>query len=360
LAGQRIAINALLAGEVSTTILLVSAKEVRQKKSGEPYLSLTLADRSGDIDAKMWDNVEEVMSAFDRDDFVKVRGVMQLYQNRPQFTIHKLARIQDENELEMADFFPASARDPQEMWNELNSLIAGMRNPHLQQLLTSIFADEDIARRFRMAPAAKSIHHAWLGGLLEHVLSLSRLAKMTSAHYQPDVDEDLLMAGVILHDIGKIYELSYQRSFLYTSEGQLLGHIMLALRMLADKLAHLPEFPHTLRNLLEHMIISHHGELEYGSPKVPVFLEAMLLHHLDNLDSKMETIRVNVRKDSVAETEWTTWVPSLERTLLKKDRYLNAVPAPATKAAALKPAIAPAPKQASLLGDKLSEALKKN
>ena len=208
------------------------------------------------------------------------------------------------------------------MFAELRGIIAGIGNTHLRALLKLIFEDEELASLYKVAPAAKSIHHACRGGLLEHVLSLCALGKMTAAHY-PEVDPDLLVAGVILHDIGKVEELSYARSFGYSSEGQLLGHIVLGLRLLSGKFVHLPGFPHKLRTLLEHMIVSHHGELEFGSPKVPLFAEALLLHHLDNLDSKMNAMRSVLRRDPHSEGEFTGWVASLERVLLRKDRYLN-------------------------------------
>ena len=216
----------------AASTFLVQSKDIRQKKSGDPYLSLTLVDRTGEINAKMWDNVGEVMDTFDRDDFVTAKGRVQVYQNRPQFTIHKMQRA-DEAEIDFSDFFPASRRDPDEMFAELRQVVTGMENPHLKALLGAFLDDEEFARRFRRAPAAKSVHHACLGGLIEHVLSLCRLGRVTAAHYE-FVDLDLILAGVILHDIGKIHELSYRRSFAYTDEGQLLGHIVIGLRMVDD------------------------------------------------------------------------------------------------------------------------------
>ncbi len=318
-------VNELQLGPLASATFLVQSKEVRQKRTGEPFLSLSLSDRTGDIEAKMWDGVAGVAETFDRDDFVQVKGQIQLFQNRPQITIHKLIRI-DEAGVDFADFFPASTRDPEEMFAELRTVIAGIGNPHLQALLTAIFADEEIARGFRTAPAAKIVHHAYLGGLIEHVLSLCHLARFAASHY-PGVDLDLLLAGVILHDLGKIRELSYARAFSYTDQGQLLGHMMIALRIIAEKAAQTPDFPPRLRDLLEHMIISHHGELEFGSPKIPLFREALLLHFLDNLDSKMELTRVLLEKDRLTEGSWTPYNSALERALLKTGLYLNPEPA---------------------------------
>jgi 3'-5' exoribonuclease len=300
---------------------LVHAKEIRQKKSGDPYLSLTLADKTGDIDAKMWDNVADVMDTFERDDFIRIKAILQVFQNRPQLTLHKLQRV-DDREIDFADYFPASARDPEQMWAELQGIVAGIGNPHLRALLEAILGEPRVAQAYKIAPAAKAIHHAFLSGLMEHVLSLCGLAKATAAHYA-NIDLDLLLTGAILHDIGKIDELTYDRGFGYSDEGQLIGHIVMAVRMIEDKVRNMPDFPPKLRCLLEHMILSHHGCLEFGSPKVPLFPEAMLLHQLDNLDSKMECMRSLAEKDSLVEGNWTVYSSALERAVLKKLRYLN-------------------------------------
>ena len=306
---------------VVTFTALVQAKEIRQKKTGEPYLSLLLGDRTGELDAKMWDNVAEVMDTFERDDFVKVKGLLQIFHNRPQLTIHKMRRLND-GEVDFTDFFPSSERNPEEMWRELRAIVAEIANPHLKELLDALLDDPEIARRFRIAPAAKQIHHAWLSGLIEHVLSLCCLAKQAAAHYR-FIDRDLLLTGVVLHDIGKIHELSYDRGFAYTAEGQLLGHLMIALRMVDEKLRSLPDFPAHLRSLVEHMIISHHGQLEFGSPKVPQFPEALLLHYLDDMDSKMECMRQMLAKDRHVDGCFTGYSPALDRTVLKKERFLD-------------------------------------
>jgi len=314
-------VSDLKPNQVVSSIFLVHVKDVRQKKSGDPYLSLLLGDRTGEVEAKMWDNVADVMATFDRDDFVKVKGLLQIFQNRPQLTIHKMARVL-ESEVDFADYFPASERDPLEMFAELRAIVAGVENAHLRDLLNAFLDDQPLARMYRTAPAAKHVHHAYLGGLIEHVLSVCHLCRAAAAHYN-FVDLDLLLAGAVLHDIGKVAELTYERSFGYSAEGQLLGHIVIGLRLLNEKIQRFPDFPHKLRVLVEHMIVSHHGELEFGSPKVPLFPEALLLHHLDNLDSKMECMRSMVARDRHVEGCWTGYNASLERAVLKKTRFLE-------------------------------------
>lgn len=368
-------VNELQPNQVITATFLVHIKDIRQKKTGEPYLSLLLGDRTGELEAKMWDNVAEVLESFSRDDFVKVKGLLQIYQNRPQLTIHKMKRLLD-SDVDFADYFPSSERSADEMFAELRGIISGIQDPHLRNLLDSFMDDPAVAALYRVAPAAKSVHHAFLGGLLEHVLSMCHLCKLTASHYKI-VDLDLLLTGAILHDIGKIAELAFERSFGYTAEGQLLGHIVIGLRMLNDRIQRFPNFPQRLRTMVEHMIVSHHGELEFGSPKVPLFPEALLLHHLDNLDSKMECMRATLAKDRQADGCWTAYNNSLERAVLKKLKYLNDGAVPAMKAAVPDagsipaapvrsepsspppPPPSPRPQSLSLFGEKLKQVWKK-
>jgi 3'-5' exoribonuclease len=203
----------------------------------------------------------------------------------------------------------------------------------LRQLLEAIFADPKIVALYKRAPAAKSIHHACLGGLIEHVLSVCALCRMTAAHYH-GVDVDLLLAAAILHDIGKIEELAYERSFSYTTAGQLVGHIVMGVQLVGETIRGIPEFPPKLQLLLEHMILSHHGSLEFGSPKVPLFPEALLFHHLDNLDSKFESMRAAIERDKHPDSEFTGWIPALERAVLKKERFLHPATEPVASPAA--------------------------
>ena len=298
-----------------TSVFLVQRKDLRQKRDGEPYLSLTLADRTGQIEANMWDRAAEVQHTFERDDFIRVRAAVKLYRDKPQLTIERLRKV-EEAEIQLADYLPTTTADVDALWAELRGRIAALANPHLRALLTLIFDDPGIAARFRRAPAAKVLHHACIGGLIEHVASLCRLADLVLTNY-PYVDRELLLAGILLHDLGKIEELEYRRSFQYTTRGQLLGHMILVLEILHHKLDQLPDFPRSLQTLLEHLIISHHGHYEFGSPKLPMFPEALLLHQLDDMDSKMQAMHAQLDQEAPTSAPWTSYNRSLERPLLR-------------------------------------------
>ena len=298
-----------------TTTFLVKDKEVRTAKNGNSYLSLTLGDKSGSLDAKMWDNVAEVEPTFGRDDFVKVRGQVRLFNNRQQLTIHRIRRCQ-ESEVDLGDFLPKTTSDVEQMFGDLLALVGRIGNPHLGKLLENLLNDAEFAAKFKLAPAAKSLHHARLGGLLEHTLSLCRLCHGMAEHY-PELDLDLLLTGAVLHDIGKTDELSYSRSFAYTTEGQLLGHMILELDLINRKMAEIEDFPPRLKTLVQHLIISHHGEYEFGSPKLPMFPESLVLHYLDNLDSKLASMLDLIAGDTGTDPEWTPYNRMFERPLFK-------------------------------------------
>jgi 3'-5' exoribonuclease len=307
--------------QVITSSFVVASKQIKSKKNGESFLSLTLADRTGQIDAKMWDNVAEAMDTFDQDDFLKVRGLLNRYNRRFQLTIHKLRRM-EESEVDYADYLPKTTKNIDELWRVVSEFVAGFQNPHLKALLEAFMADPEIAAAYRTAPAAKTLHHAYIGGLLDHVVSLMKLCDLVARNY-PDIDRELLLTGAFLHDIGKIHELSYARSFAYTTRGQLLGHMILELEMLHAKIAQVPGFPAELKTLIEHLIISHHGKYEFGSPKLPMFPEALMLHYLDDLDSKMESMRAHLEREGELGGEWTGYNPSLARPLLNKKKFLE-------------------------------------
>ena len=319
--------------KVITSTFVVVSKQVKPKKTGEPYLALTLGDRTGLIEAKMWDNVEDAMDTFEQDDYLKVKGLINKYKNRFQLTIHKLRKLND-TEVDYSDYLPKTSKNIDELWQALADYVASFSDPHLKALLQGFLDDPEIARAYRTAPAAKSLHHAYIGGLLDHVVSLFRSCDLLARNY-PQVHRDLLLTGAFLHDIGKIHELGYTRTFTYTTRGQLLGHMVIELEMVQEHIARIPGFPAELKTLIEHLIISHHGQYEFGSTKLPMFPEALMLHYLDDLDSKMEAMRAHFERESENESPWTSYNPSLGRPLLNSARFLAPKPAP--------PAESPAP-----------------
>ena len=328
--------------KIITANFVVVSKQIKPKKTGEPYLALTLGDRSGQLEAKMWDNVEEVLNAFEQDDFLKIKGLVNKYKNRFQLTIHKLRKLGD-SEIDFSDYLPKTTKNVDELWKTLADFVASFQNSHLKSLVRAFMADPEIAAAYRNAPAAKTLHHAYIGGLLDHVVSLFRSCDLVCRNY-PQVNRDLLLAGVFLHDIGKIHELTYNRSFSYSTRGQLLGHMIIELEMLQAKIALVPDFPPELKTLLEHLIISHHGEYEFGSPKLPMFPEALLLHYMDDLDSKMEAMRAHFEREADMESPWTSYNASLGRPLLNSAKFLApkvlppAEPASAAETEAAEPA----------------------
>lgn len=307
--------------KVIISTFVVVSKQVKPKKTGEPYLALTLGDRSGHIEAKMWDNVEEFVSSFEQDDFLKVKGLLNKYKNRFQLTLHKIRKLAVE-EVEFSDYLPKTTKDIDGLWQTLGTFVDSFQDVHLKALVRSFMDDPAIAQAYRCAPAAKTLHHAYIGGLLDHVVSLFTSCDLVSRNY-PQINRDLLLTGAFLHDIGKVHELTYQRSFSYTTRGQLLGHMVIELEMLQAKLGALPDFPENLKILIEHMIISHHGQYDFGSPKLPMFPEALMLHYLDDLDSKMEAMRAQFVREAESESAWTSYNPSLGRPLLNSTRFLG-------------------------------------
>ncbi len=310
-----------LENQTITSFFVVAVKQVKSKKSGELYLSLILADRSGQLQANMWDNVNDTISAFDQDDFVKVKGVIHKYNGRWQLTVHKMRKL-GESEIDYADYLPKTSKDVDQLWRTLSNYIDSFENSWLKALLQEFLADEAIVSAYKTAPAAKTLHHAFVGGLLDHVVSLFNVCDLAARNY-PQVNRDLLLSGAFLHDIGKLHELAYQRSIAYTTKGQLLGHMIIELEMLHQKIARVPGFPDELKILLEHMIISHHGQYEFGSPKLPMFPEALMLHYLDDLDSKMESMRAQFEREADLDTAWTSYNPSLARPLLNTRKFLE-------------------------------------
>ncbi len=299
------------------------SKQVRTGRDGGRYFALTLADRTGPIDGRMWEIGDA--GPFEPGDVVKLRGEVCRFNDRLQIKVDKIRRAVA-GEYELGDFVPQSQRDISEMWAELERWVQSFSDPDLKALLVAFLNDAEIGAGLREAPAAKGLHHAWIGGLLEHILSLMEMSELAARHY-PEVNRDLLLTGVVLHDIGKLKELRWGTSFDYTMEGQLLGHITIGIGMIEQRIAGIPNFPSAKRLLVEHLVLSHHGEYEYGSPKLPMTAEAVLLHYLDNLDAKMQTVRSELARAEASGrsgAEMTEWVRPLERQLLNTQAYLAA------------------------------------
>lgn len=302
-------------GQVVTSFFLVRAKEIRRRRNGEPFLSLVLGDRTGELPAVMWEGFEDAAGAIHDGDIVKIQAAVGTYQGERQLQLQRLRLAAEEDGVALDDFLPRSPRDPTEALNALQAASRGLADPHLKAFLDDLWADAEFVRGFAEAPAAKGLHHAYLGGLVEHTASVVALCEMVAAHYG-GVDRDLLVASAILHDVGKLSELQWRGVFEYTDPGRLLGHIVQGILFVGERLQKFPDFPAARRDQLLHNILSHHGELEWGSPKRPKTLEAVILHHVENLDGKVNQFQAFGRDHRDPERPaWTTYIRTLERYL---------------------------------------------
>ena len=305
-------------------IFLVREKNQGMKKSGSPYIGLKLSDKTGDVKARIWDNAEKLGSLFSEGDIVKLKGWAIIYQGALQININQIEPYTG-NALSVFDYLPSANIDRDKSFAELLALIDKINNPHVQSLLQSIFQDPAIADLFKMAPAAKNLHHACVGGLLEHTLQVTKIAHDIAAYY-PNVNRDLLLAGALLHDIGKIHELSWQNNFDYTDAGRLIGHITIGVEMVTNKIMQLPEFPQDLAVMLKHLLLSHHGEYIFASPRRPKTLEALLLNYLDDLDSKMEGLRQFIVKEKRPDIKWTGYNKLFDRYIYTETFIADSAP----------------------------------
>lgn len=308
---EKIFVSNLKADEPVHTVFLVREKNLGTGKNGRPYLTFILADRSGEVDARLWDNVEHANRQVSVGDFVLVKGVVQLFQNRKQVIVHTIEEVQPEN-YKMADFMPATAQDVEKMFAELLGFVGEVRNDYIRGLLLETLRNDEVAAKFKKCPAAKTIHHAYIGGLLEHVLSMCGIMRALAGHYKA-LDYDLLIFGAIYHDLGKIWELSYDTSFAYTDEGRLLGHHVLACEYIERLSGKVLGFPHNLKLMLKHIVLSHHDKLEFGSPKRPKFLEAFVVAMVDDLDSKINTMERLMEMDSNSGERWSRYSALFDR-----------------------------------------------
>ena len=313
-------------GKLFDGYFLVLLKQQRSTKSNKPYLNLILGDKTGQLEGRVWaPDDPRIARDFERGDIVKARGSASRFDDRLQMKIDQLRKA-TASEVDKSDLLPSTTYDVAELWRRLQGFVDSLTNPDFKLLLTTMLAEPDLAQAYREAPAARQLHHAWLGGLLEHVVSLLTLADRVAPHY-PILDRDLLLTGVILHDIGKVHELSWETGFDYTVEGTLLGHIQMGMALVEKTIDSLPNFPPKLKTLVLHMILSHHGKLEFGSPKLPMIPEALVLNFLDDLDAKMQAMAGEFEKcirEGKGPDELTGKVWALDqRQLLNTKRWLG-------------------------------------
>lgn len=307
-------------GDAVEEVLLVRDKQVRTNRNGAPYLQLDLDDRSGSVSARFWNATEADCRAFEPGDFLRIRGKAQLFQGQMQVIIHQYERVEP-TEAELADFIPSTEQDVRGLLEELTASLGRIRTPALAAIAKAFLVDEKLLSAISRAPAGVRNHHAYVGGLLEHVVTLLRVAERIEDVY-PNLDHDVLKMGIFLHDLGKVRELTYDRGFSYTDEGQLIGHLVIGVELLSDKLPLAAEIlgepiPEETVLVLKHMIVSHHGTHEFGSPKLPMTAEAIALHHLDNLDAKVHNFSRTIQTDPNPTSSWTPYDPALTRRLYK-------------------------------------------
>ncbi len=286
-------------GEMIQDVFLVKQSLLKTSRSGNYYLDMTLSDRSGSVNAKFWDASRQLYESFSPDDIILVRANVETYQGKMQLIVSHLKEVKEED-IELADFLPASEHDPKEMLAEFTRLLGKVKGPALAKLLDAIFGDKEFMAAFARCPAAVSMHHAYIGGLLEHTIGVARMAVGVLENY-PQLDRDLLITGALLHDVGKVEEIEHRRAFRYSDRGSLLGHLVIGAGIVRDKASQIKAFPEDVLMQVEHLILSHHGQYEFGSPKLPMTAEAMALHYLDNLDAKMQAFR----EAQPADGNWT-------------------------------------------------------
>lgn len=305
---------------------LIKYAAVATGKTGKPYMNVILTDKSGDVEARVFDNVPKFHSQAVKDTFVQVEGNAQSFNGRIQIHIKDMMVLR-EDEVSLDEFLPPTFLSPEKIYAELTALIHSMKDPFYKALMESIFLeDAEIATRMKKAPAAKSMHHAYPVGLLEHVVSICKTLDFLSQNYSPYVDRDLLFVGGMMHDLGKIWELQYEKTTDYTTEGRLIGHLVMGSELIEQKVqllesveGRLPgKFPIEKKLLAKHMVLAHHGKLEYGSPKEPACLEAQIVHMIDDLDSKVNAIRVFIENDAQAGS-WTLLNKQFERFFYKPE-----------------------------------------
>lgn len=308
-------IDSLREGMRISEVYLCKSKQIAQTKAGKDYGNLVLQDKTGTIDSKIWDLGSPGICNFEAMDYVAVDADVTMFQGNNQLNIRRI-RVADEGEYVPADYLPVSTKDIPKMYEELVGYVKSIKNPYLNQLASSYFVDDPaFAKAFQFHSAAKSVHHGFVGGLLEHTLSVVKMCDYFAGFYK-EINRDLLLTAAMFHDIGKTKELSVFPENDYTDDGQLLGHIIIGTEMVADRIRQIPDFPEKLAVELKHCILAHHGELEYGSPKKPALLEAMALNLADNADAKMETM-IEVLRGAGNNQGWLGYNRLLETNIRK-------------------------------------------
>lgn len=316
---KRVFIEQLKEGDRVDDLFLVKSIKVGETRAGKPYLQLLVGDRSGEISGPVWEKVESVQLICVAGTVVRLAALVQSYRDKLQLRIDDIGKI--EQRVDESLFFPAARRKPEEMGEDVQAIIGTVSNPHLRKLLSHFYKQEESWQRLQQAPAAKGIHHAYRGGLLEHCLSMARIAGFLADHY-PGIDRSLLLAGVLLHDIGKLSELNLAAGVVdYSDGGRLKGHLVIGSEMVAAAAAKIRDFPEDLLLQLQHLILSHHGKQEFGSPVVPMTVEALLLSFIDDLDAKMNIAEQLRRKIEGPAPVWSEYQRALERYL-----FLGALP----------------------------------
>ncbi|MCH2177736.1 MAG: HDIG domain-containing protein [Mariniblastus sp.] len=313
-------VNELSDGETVDQIFLASEKQLRPNRQGNLYLQVRLSDKTGSITAMMWNASQKQYDGFENGDFIQVKGASQLYNGGMQVLAKGITKVAADN-IDETEFTTLSNSTLEKMTSRIAELLRSMRNIHLQNLAECFLVDDEFMRQFRSAPAGIKNHHAYRGGLLEHTLSLMEVATVVAPHY-PGLDPDLLLMGAFLHDMGKTKELTYEPDLGYSDSGQLLGHLIQGVDMLDEKIQSTTKqsgeaFPANLSVRLKHMIVSHHGQYEFGSPKLPMTLEAIALHHLDNMDARMHCAQQMIEEDVNTDSQWTIYNPSIGRKIYK-------------------------------------------
>jgi 3'-5' exoribonuclease len=303
-------VSSLKPGETVDDVFVLSEKNMAQKKDGKNYLNLTFMDRTGTLKGVLWENVEGAADRISAGDYVQVKGGVSEYRGTLQLVVRSVAQSAAED-VEPADFLPVTSRNIDAMFDKMQQITDSIKTPCFHDLFRLFWADAEMVRLFKAAPAAKKMHHAYIGGLLEHTLSMAILVDKIAGHYT-GVDRDLLLAGAILHDIGKIREFEFSSHIDYTSEGRLLSHIVIGIQIIEEKIKRIKDFPEEQAVLLKHLVVSHHGVREFGSPELPKTIEAVLLNHIDEIDSKVKGIREFMASED-PNAAWTSYHKLLDR-----------------------------------------------